>query len=203
MNVSLTPELEKLINEKVDSGLYQTASEVVREALRLLRERDQDRDQLRADVQAGFGFRASRRAKVTRTTRRPDADWRKVSRQLAGRKRPDALMRYRLRRGRAGPSGPVDVRRRGVGELRGDTVLDAIFERIEMLTTYPSAGAEASGLRRWHAVLCRRKPRHLLPRRGRSPLDGTCSARTPRSPCSVGGGEWRELNRRREDDDEG
>jgi antitoxin ParD1/3/4 len=54
MNVSLTPELERLVNEKVESGLYQTASEVVREALRLLKERDEARDQLRADVQAGF-----------------------------------------------------------------------------------------------------------------------------------------------------
>jgi antitoxin ParD1/3/4 len=40
MNVSLTPELEELVNKKVRSGLYQTASEVVREALRLLRQRD-------------------------------------------------------------------------------------------------------------------------------------------------------------------
>ena len=54
MNVSLTPELERLVNEKVESGLYQTASEVVREAIRLLKERDQAREQLRADVQAGF-----------------------------------------------------------------------------------------------------------------------------------------------------
>lgn len=54
MNVSLTPELERLVNEKVESGLYQTASEVVREALRLLKERDQARERLRADVQAGF-----------------------------------------------------------------------------------------------------------------------------------------------------
>lgn len=53
MNVSLTPELEQLVNEKVDSGLYQTASEVVREALRLLKQRD-DQERLRADVQAGF-----------------------------------------------------------------------------------------------------------------------------------------------------
>jgi antitoxin ParD1/3/4 len=53
MNVSLTPERERLVNEKVASGLYQTASEVVREALRLLKERDQAREQLRADVQAG------------------------------------------------------------------------------------------------------------------------------------------------------
>ena len=54
MNVSLTPELERLVNEKVESGLYQTASEVVREALRLLKDRDQAREQLRTDVQAGF-----------------------------------------------------------------------------------------------------------------------------------------------------
>lgn len=54
MNVSLTPELERLVNDKVESGLYHTASEVVREALRLLKDRDQAREQLRADVQAGF-----------------------------------------------------------------------------------------------------------------------------------------------------
>jgi antitoxin ParD1/3/4 len=54
MNVSLTPELERLVNEKVESGLYQTASEVVREALRLLKERHHAREHLRADVQAGF-----------------------------------------------------------------------------------------------------------------------------------------------------
>jgi antitoxin ParD1/3/4 len=51
---TVTPELERLVNEKVESGLYQTASEVVREAVRLLNERDQAREQLRADVQAGF-----------------------------------------------------------------------------------------------------------------------------------------------------
>lgn len=54
MNVSLTPELEQLVNDKVKSGLYQTASEVVREALRLLNERDREREMLRTDVQAGF-----------------------------------------------------------------------------------------------------------------------------------------------------
>ena len=41
MNVSLGPELERYVQAKVASGLYQTASEVVREALRLLRERDE------------------------------------------------------------------------------------------------------------------------------------------------------------------
>lgn len=36
MNVSLTPELERFVREKVATGLYNNASEVVREALRAL-----------------------------------------------------------------------------------------------------------------------------------------------------------------------
>jgi putative addiction module CopG family antidote len=51
MNVSLTPELEKLVIDKVRGGLYQTASEVVREALRLLKQRDDEAR--RADQRAG------------------------------------------------------------------------------------------------------------------------------------------------------
>jgi antitoxin ParD1/3/4 len=43
MNVSLTPELEVMVNEKVKSGLYTSASEVIREALRLLRRFDETR----------------------------------------------------------------------------------------------------------------------------------------------------------------
>lgn len=54
MNVSLTLELERLVNEKIKSGMYQTASEVVREALRLLQQRDEHLTRLRGDVQAGL-----------------------------------------------------------------------------------------------------------------------------------------------------
>ena len=43
MNVSLTPRLEELISQKVESGLYNSASEVVRQALRLLIEKDTER----------------------------------------------------------------------------------------------------------------------------------------------------------------
>ena len=39
MQVSLTPKLEELVREKVESGLYDSASEVIREALRLWKER--------------------------------------------------------------------------------------------------------------------------------------------------------------------
>jgi antitoxin ParD1/3/4 len=43
MNVSLTPELDKFVADKVESGRYNSASEVVREALRLLEEHDHAR----------------------------------------------------------------------------------------------------------------------------------------------------------------
>jgi antitoxin ParD1/3/4 len=43
MNVSLTPELEKFVADKVASGRYTSASEVVREALRLLEEHERSR----------------------------------------------------------------------------------------------------------------------------------------------------------------
>ena len=41
MNVNLTPELESLVRRKVASGMYTSASEVVRAGLRALQERDQ------------------------------------------------------------------------------------------------------------------------------------------------------------------
>jgi len=43
MNVSLTPELDNFVTGKVESGRYNSASEVVREALRLLEEHDRAR----------------------------------------------------------------------------------------------------------------------------------------------------------------
>lgn len=58
MNVSLPKPMEEWINEKVDSGVYQSASEVVREALRLLREQDDIRQlrvqELRRQVNEGI-----------------------------------------------------------------------------------------------------------------------------------------------------
>jgi len=57
MNVSLTPELEKLVNQKVESGLYNSASEVIREGLRLLSEQDELKrvrlEELRREVLRG------------------------------------------------------------------------------------------------------------------------------------------------------
>ena len=58
MNISLTPHLEKLVKSKVDSGLYGSASEVMRDALRLLDERDRLRalrlEELRSEIKRGL-----------------------------------------------------------------------------------------------------------------------------------------------------
>jgi antitoxin ParD1/3/4 len=58
MNVSLTPELEQFVSQKVASGRYQTSSEVIRDGLRLLLEREElhkrKLEELRRDVAAGI-----------------------------------------------------------------------------------------------------------------------------------------------------
>lgn len=58
MNVILTPELETFIMSKMSTGLYSSQSEVVREGLRLLMERDRAveyrMNQLRTDIAKGL-----------------------------------------------------------------------------------------------------------------------------------------------------
>jgi antitoxin ParD1/3/4 len=58
MNVNLTPQLEEMVRAKVASGMYTSASEVVREALRLMDEQDRLRaaklDRLREDIRQGL-----------------------------------------------------------------------------------------------------------------------------------------------------
>jgi antitoxin ParD1/3/4 len=58
MNITLTPELENLINEKVKSGKYDSPGEVIREGLRLLNEREELKriplEELRGEVQKGI-----------------------------------------------------------------------------------------------------------------------------------------------------
>lgn len=66
MNVSLTPELEEMISRKVKSGMYNSASEVIRESLRrmfredeankrvITEEQRQQMDNLRQEVLKGY-----------------------------------------------------------------------------------------------------------------------------------------------------
>ena len=58
MNVELTPELEQLVQSKVDSGQYSSASEVIGEALRLLDDRDElfglSKEEIRQKIEEGW-----------------------------------------------------------------------------------------------------------------------------------------------------
>ena len=58
MNVNLSPQLEAMVKAKVASGRYTSASEVVREALRLMERQDQLKElqleQLRQEIQNGL-----------------------------------------------------------------------------------------------------------------------------------------------------
>jgi antitoxin ParD1/3/4 len=59
MNVSLTPEFIRFIENEVESGAYASASEVVRDALRLLQKGQEERAlrlaQLKSAVETGLG----------------------------------------------------------------------------------------------------------------------------------------------------
>ena len=64
MNVSLTPELDRFVTKKVRSGRYKSASEVVREALRLLEEHEQSRAAQLAEFNKELGRRLASRENV-------------------------------------------------------------------------------------------------------------------------------------------
>jgi antitoxin ParD1/3/4 len=66
VNIPLTPELEQLVKDKVNSGRYHSVSEVMGEALRLLDERDRIREQRLAELKAKIqvGIEASERGEV-------------------------------------------------------------------------------------------------------------------------------------------
>ena len=58
MNVSLTPDLDRFVRDSVDGGRYQSSSEVVRDALRLLQDRERHEalklESLRLEIQRGI-----------------------------------------------------------------------------------------------------------------------------------------------------
>lgn len=68
LNISLTPELASIITEKVSSGMYHSASEVVRAGLRLLVEQDDIRrmrlQELKKEIAIGTEQLAHGEAKV-------------------------------------------------------------------------------------------------------------------------------------------
>jgi len=87
MNISLTPELERRVDERVETGLYTSASELVREALRLFFQFDESRRHQVEDLNRriavglaqldrgeGVPAEAARRASLERRARRVRAE---------------------------------------------------------------------------------------------------------------------------------
>ena len=58
MNVTLTPDLEQIVREKIETGRYQSALEVIGDALRLMTERETNRqiqiEKLRQEIAIGI-----------------------------------------------------------------------------------------------------------------------------------------------------
>jgi antitoxin ParD1/3/4 len=79
MNINLTPKLEEFIQQKVTSGNYNNASEVVRESLRVLEERDQEREAklagLRQALQEGRDSGPSRSLDIEAIKRQARSEW--------------------------------------------------------------------------------------------------------------------------------
>ncbi len=82
MNVSLTPQLETLIRQKVETGRYNNASEVVREALRLLDDQDKRDAWLRSKIVV-----AEQHVRDGRVTEDSDAMWGEINREVDERLR--------------------------------------------------------------------------------------------------------------------
>jgi len=86
LNINLTPQLEKLVRQKVESGRYNSASEVVREALRLMEEQNEmhalQLERLRRDIRQGLESGPPRPWSVAEMKRR--------GRKLAAARRADS-----------------------------------------------------------------------------------------------------------------
>lgn len=82
LSISLTPQLENMVRAKIDSGMYSSASEVVREALRLMDEQDQLRknrlETLRKDIDDGINSGPGRRRTADEVIKRARAKKLKV-----------------------------------------------------------------------------------------------------------------------------
>ena len=54
MNVTLPTEIEKIVAEKISSGAYQSADEVISESVRLLEAKEKGTEALRREIMRGF-----------------------------------------------------------------------------------------------------------------------------------------------------
>lgn len=89
MTITLTDELEELVNEKVKSGSYKSADEVVMASLRLLKAQEEGMEALRREIMIGVGDIQEGRFATYATDAELDALSDKIIRQ--GQERRNAL----------------------------------------------------------------------------------------------------------------
>jgi antitoxin ParD1/3/4 len=89
MNVTLPPELEAMVRERIDSGRYHDVGEVVREALRQLAERERRLDELHAALAIGEE-QIARGEVVEWTPELRDQIWREAKAAAKAGKQPKA-----------------------------------------------------------------------------------------------------------------
>jgi antitoxin ParD1/3/4 len=78
MKISLSSELERLIAEKVSSGRYRSADEVIREGLELLQERE---NETRRSTSNGSANLAAAFESIAADV--PDKDWERIPADLS------------------------------------------------------------------------------------------------------------------------
>ena len=83
MNVSLTPELEAFVELTVKSGRYASASEAVREGLRMLEEREAKFLRLKRDIEIGLASGDAEEGSFSALARRLHAEWDREQADLA------------------------------------------------------------------------------------------------------------------------
>jgi len=91
-NVNLTPELQQFISEKVDSGRYSNASEVMRAALRALEREELGYEaglkELRAAIGKGFASGVAKSGTLERVRKKHKSEPRAQGGILAALRRP-------------------------------------------------------------------------------------------------------------------
>lgn len=140
LNVSLTPHLEEFVRRKVESGLYNSASEVVREALRLLEVSDHARDRR---VQAVLGSATERKddALVSGGTGELDLDkWfnRRMAAMMGVAPQMNALTDKLLKEVPTAKGQPVFVFTSGVPGSGKTTLTRMLVDNKEQFASVPA-----------------------------------------------------------------
>ena len=154
MNVSLTPQLETMIQQRVASGRYNNASEVVREALRLLEEREKEEQAKLEHLRSLLAVGLEQRSGVSSSSSRRST-WKTLTegrRRRTSAARNPILMSARRPAIRLTPEADLDLKsilnytRRTWGEGQTAMYRAAISRSLASLRDHPRSGEPRDNL---------------------------------------------------------